>query len=98
MFRLFVEKESAAHASMKRAYREKSEINQILQRTYAEKSEINRKLQITYKEKYDRGLKIKCLEQELEAIRGSETYRLARVIGFPVSVFRKIIRKVRKSS
>ncbi len=98
LFRLFVEKESAAHASMKRAYREKSEINQILQRTYAEKSEINRKLQITYKEKYDRGLKIKCLERELEAIRGSETYRLARVIGFPVSVFRKIIRKVRKSS
>lgn len=97
LFRLLVEEEAAAHAGMKRAYREKSEINQILQKTYAEKSEINRKLQITYKEKYDRGLEIKRFQRELEEIKNSETYRLARVIGFPVRVIRKIIRKIKKS-
>ncbi len=98
LFRLFVEEEAIAHAGMKRAYREKSEINRILQKTYAEKSEINRKLQITYKEKYDRGVKIKQLERELEAIKESETYRLARMIGFPVRVIRKFIKKVKKST
>ncbi len=82
LFRLFVSEEAAAYAGMKQAYREKSEIN--------------RKLQITYKEKYDRGLEIKRLKKELEAIRMSETYRLAGMIGFPVRIFRKIIKKIQK--
>ena len=76
-----------------RAYAAKSGINETLQRTYREKSEINRKLQITYGEKYDRGLEIKRLKKELEEVKSSETYRLARLIGLPVRIFRRIFRK-----
>lgn len=82
-------------AKLQKTYAEKSEINAKLQKTYAEKSEINRKLQITYGEKYDRGLEIKRLNRELEAIKSSETYRLARIIGFPVRCLRKIIKKMK---
>ena len=67
-----------------------------LQNTYAEKSEINRKLQITYKEKYDRGLEIKYLNKELASIKKSKTYRLARIIGFPVRTVRKIMKKLQE--
>ena len=80
-FQLFVENDSVNYVK--------------LQRTYAEKSEINRKLQITYGEKYERGLKIKGLEKELASIKKSRSYRLARMIGFPVRIFRKMIDKIR---
>lgn len=72
---------------------ERTQLKEKLQQTYDEKSEINRKLQITYKEKYDRGIEIKNLNQKIESIRNSKTYRLARIIGFPVRLFRKMIRK-----
>lgn len=94
-YRMFVEGEALAHERMKRAFQEKSEINKTLQRTYQEKSEINRKLQITYREKADRGIEIKRLTRELEGIKRSKTYRLARVIGFPVRTLRKTFRKLR---
>ena len=71
---------------------QKKEINEKLQKTYAEKSEINRKLQITYGEKYDRGLEIKRLKKELEAVKRSRSYKLARWIGLPVRALRKVIR------
>lgn len=87
---------SALNQKLKRAYQEKSEINQKLQLTYQEKSEINRKLQITYKEKYDRGLKIKSLEKELASVKASRTYRLARIIGFPVRFLRKIMKRAKE--
>lgn len=93
-FRIFIEEEATAHAGMKKAYAEKSEINKKLQKTYAEKSEINRKLQITYREKYERGLKIKSLEKELASVKKSRSYRLARIIGFPVRMFRKMVKKI----
>ncbi len=79
---------------LKRAYAEKSGLNDKLQKTYAEKSEINRKLQVTYGEKYDRGLKIKSLEKEIASIKRSRSYRLARLIGFPVRCFRKIVKRL----
>lgn len=94
-FRFFVEGEAAAYRKMKKALEDRSRINETLQRTYREKSEINRKLQITYGEKYERGLEIKRLKQELEGIRNSRTYRLARLIGFPVRIFRKALRRMR---
>ena len=78
---------------LQRTYDEKSEINRKLQQTYKEKSEINRKLQITYGEKYDRGLEIKRLNKKIEGNQNSKTYRLARWIGTPVRLFRKIIKK-----
>lgn len=74
---------------------QKREINEKLQKTYAEKSEINRKLQITYGEKYDRGLEIKRLKKELESIKKSRSYKLARMIGFPVRLFRIIVKKIK---
>lgn len=65
-----------------------------LHRTYAEKSEINRKLQITYGEKFDRGVEIKRLKKEISSIKKSKTYRLARIIGAPIRMLRKIKRKI----
>ena len=82
---------------LSQTYKEKSEINAKLQQTYKEKSEINRKLQITYGEKYDRGLRIKSLEKELASLKRSRSYRLARLIGFPVRCFRKLIKAVKNS-
>ena len=82
---------------LSQTYKEKSEINAKLQQTYKEKSEINRKLQITYGEKYDRGLRIKSLEKELASLKSSRSYRLARLIGFPVRCFRKLIKAVKNS-
>lgn len=84
------------NAKLQKTYAEKSEMNAKLQKTYAEKSEINRKLQITYGEKYDRGLEIKRLNKELEAIKSSETYRFARIVGYPIRCFRKLIKKLRQ--
>ncbi|MCI9489190.1 MAG: glycosyltransferase [Dorea sp.] len=83
------------HGKLHRTYREKSEINRKLQITYGEKSEINRKLQVTYGEKYDRGLRIKSLEKELASIKGSRSYRLARVMGFPVRFFRRMMKRIK---
>lgn len=83
-YRIFVEGEASAHARMMRAYQEKSEIN--------------RKLQITYDEKFERGLEIKRLKKELEAIKRSETYRAARVIGFPVRALRRVLKRLRRKS
>lgn len=51
-----------------------------LRKTYAEKSEINRKLQITYKEKAERGIKIKALEQRVNYLEHSTTYKIGRII------------------
>ena len=65
-----------------------------LHRTYAEKSEINRKLQITYGEKFDRGVEIKRLKKEISSIKKSKAYRLARIIGAPIRMLRKIKRKI----
>jgi hypothetical protein len=95
LFRLYVQSEERTFAAMKKAYGEKSELHAKLQRTYAEKSEINRKLQITYGEKFERGLEIKRLKQENARIRQSESYRLARIIGYPVRVLRRILKKIR---
>lgn len=81
-FRLFVEQGAETVAK--------------LHRTYAEKSEINRKLQITYDEKFERGLEIKRLKKEIASIKKSRSYRLARMIGFPVRCFRKILNKIQK--
>ncbi|MGN1166530.1 MAG: glycosyltransferase family 2 protein [Lachnospiraceae bacterium] len=67
-----------------------------LHRTYAEKSEINRKLQITYGEKYDRGLEIKRLKKEIASIKKSRSYKLARIIGFPVRLVKRILNKGQK--
>ena len=64
-----------------------------LHRTYAEKSEINRKLQITYDEKFERGLEIKRLKKEISTIKKSRSYRIARIIGFPIRFFKKIVKK-----
>ena len=79
--------------------RERTELQEKLQRTYEEKSEINRKLQQTYSEKFDRGVEIKELKQinrelkkKIDGIKGCKTYRLARCIGFPVRMWRKLIR------
>lgn len=83
------------HGKLHRTYREKSEINRKLQITYGEKSEINRKLQVTYGEKFDRGIRIKSLEKELASIKGSRSYRFARVIGFPVRFFRRVIQRIK---
>lgn len=82
LFRLFVEKDAETFAK--------------LHRTYAEKSEINRKLQITYDEKYERGLEIKRLKKQVEDIKKSETYRLARIIGSPIRIARRFLKKVRE--
>lgn len=109
LFRLYVQPESDGFPALGKArrenselcrklqktYTEKSEINRKLQKTYADKSEINRKLQLTYKEKYDRGLEIKRLKKEVASIKKSRTYRLARIIGFPVRMLRKIVGKTR---
>lgn len=84
------------HGKLHRTYREKSEINRKLQITYGEKSKINRKLQVTYGEKYDRGLRIKSLEKELASIKGSRSYRLARVMGFPVRFFRRMMKRIKE--
>lgn len=78
------------------AWEQNRKTNEKLQRTYAEKSEINRKLQITYGEKYDRGLEIKKLKKEIESIKKSRTYRLARVFGAPVRFLRKLFKKTSK--
>ena len=57
-------------------------------------------LQRTYDEKFDRGVEIKRLKKELEnskkelsGVRNSKTYRIARAIGFPIRVARKLFRK-----
>jgi glycosyltransferase involved in cell wall biosynthesis len=92
--KLYREK-SELNRKLQQTYTEKSEINRKLQQTYAEKSEINRKLQQTYAEKYERGLRIKQLEKELKGVRKSRTYRLARMIGAPVRLARKIWKKFR---
>lgn len=95
-FDLYVQPELDGLLALGKAQREKSELNRKLQKTYAEKSEINRKLQITYGEKYERGLEIKRLKKELESVRASRSYRLARLIGFPVRMFRRALKKIRK--
>lgn len=86
-----------------RLVRERTELQEKLQRTYDEKSEINRKLQLTYQEKFDRGVEIKELKQinselkkKINGIKGCKTYRLARCIGFPVRMWRKLIRGWKK--
>ena len=81
LFRIFIEKDAETYAK--------------LQRTYAEKSEINRKLQITYGEKYDRGLEIKRLKKELDSVKKSRSYKLARFISFPVRLLRRVIKRIR---
>lgn len=78
---------------LQRIYDEKSELNHKLQKTYDEKSEINRKLQITYGEKAERGVKIKELNKQIEDIKNSRTYRLARLFGAPVRFLRKLTGK-----
>jgi hypothetical protein len=93
-FKLYVEDETENFDRLKKAYADKSEINKKLQKTYAEKSEINRKLQVTYREKYERGLEIKWLKNELASIRESRTYKLARAIGLPVRLLRRIKKKI----
>ncbi len=95
-FRFYVQPGFNSFSALGKAQKEKSELNRKLQNTYAEKSEINRKLQITYKEKYDRGLEIKYLNKELASIKKSKTYRLARIIGFPVRTVRKIMKKLQE--
>lgn len=91
--RVYIEKNDM-RGKLQKVYDEKSEINRKLQQTYSEKSEINRKLQITYDEKFERGVEIKRLKKEIEGIKKSKTYRLARWIGFPIRFIRKIIRKI----
>lgn len=90
--------------------REHTRITEKLFRTYKEKSEINRKLQITYGEKFDRGVEIKKLKKELaetrkeltktqkklSGIQYSATYRVARVIGFPIRMIRKLFKKAKE--
>ena len=78
---------------MQRIYDEKSELSHKLQKTYDEKSEINRKLQITYGEKAERGVEIKELNKQIEDIKNSRTYRLARLFGAPVRFLRKLTGK-----
>lgn len=72
---------------LQQTYHEKSEINRKLQQTYREKSEINRKLQQTYQEKSEinrvskeRAKQIAALKKELDGIKMSKSYRLARKI------------------
>lgn len=88
-FQLYVEEEENAHAGMRKAYQEKSEMG--------------RKLQITYDEKFERGLEIKRLNKELNRvnnelgrIKRSRSYRLARIIGFPFRVLRKIKKAIHR--
>lgn len=95
-FKLYVQPDVNGFFALGKAQREKSVLNCKLQKTYAEKSELNRKLQITYGEKYDRGLEIKRLKKEVDAIKNSRTYRFARLIGFPVRTARKIIKRAQK--
>lgn len=92
-FQILIREDTEVTKKLFRTYDEKSEINRTLQRTYKEKSEINRKLQITYGEKYDRGLEIKKLKKEISGIRNSKTYCLARMIGWPVRIIRKLMKK-----
>ena len=75
---------------------EQKEVKEKLQRAYDEKSEINRKLQQTYKEKSERGLEIKNLNKIIEDIKKTRTYRLARILGAPVRLFRKIAKKIKE--
>ena len=96
LFDLFVQPAMDGLPALGKAQREKSELNRKLQKTYGEKSELNRKLQVTYGEKYDRGLEIKRLKKELETVKKSRSYRLARLIGLPVRVFRKMLKKIRR--
>ena len=91
--------------------REHTRITEKLFRTYKEKSEINRKLQITYGEKFDRGVEIKKLKKELaetkkeltktqkklSGIQYSATYRVARVIGFPIRMIANFSKKRRNN-
>lgn len=90
--------------------REHTRITEKLFRTYEEKSEINRKLQITYGEKFDRGVEIKELKKELAETRKeltktqkkltgithSITYRTARIIGSPIRMIRKLLRRTKE--
>ena len=94
---IFKEKNAELIIKLQKAYEQKNEINEKLQRTYAEKSEINRKLQITYGEKYDRGIEIKRLKKEIESIKKSRTYKLARWMGAPVRIFRKLVKRFRNT-
>lgn len=96
LFDLFVQPDLDGLLALGKTQREKDKLNRKLEKTYAEKSEINRKLQITYGEKYDRGLEIKRLKKELETIKKSRSYRLARIIGFPVRMFRRAAKKMRQ--
>ncbi len=80
LYRILVEGEASSHEKLQKAYREKSEIN--------------RKLQITYDEKFERGIEIKRLKKELTRIKRSRSYRLARIIGTPVRLVRKIKKKL----
>ena len=96
LFKLYVQPDLGGFSALGKAQREKSELNLKLRKTYAEKSEINRKLQVTYGEKYDRGLEIQRLKKELESIKKSRSYRLAHLIGFPIRMFRKAIKKIQQ--
>lgn len=77
---------------LRSVYAKKREVYAKLHQAYAEKSEINRKLQVTYGEKYERGIKIKKLKKQIESIKRSKTYRLARIIGYPLRALRKLFR------
>lgn len=90
------DEKSEINRKLQQTYKEKSEINRKLQQTYKEKSEINRKLQITYNEKSERGLEIKNLNKIIEDIKKTRTYRLARILGAPVRLFRKIAKKIKE--
>lgn len=82
LYRVWVEGEASSHEK--------------LQKTYREKSEINRKLQITYDEKFERGVEIKRLNKELDRIKRSRSYRLARMIGAPMRLVRMIKKKLQR--
>lgn len=78
---------SELNRKLKQTYSEKSEINRKLQKTYREKSEINRKLQQAYQEKNEinriskeKTKQIADLKKELDGIKESRSYRLARQI------------------
>ena len=84
-------KSKTAQIKLRKAYDDKSEINAKLQKTYAEKSEINKKLQMTYAEKSDLNSKLQSAYkemaqrgEELKRIKGSYSYRIGRMITWPV--------------
>lgn len=59
--------------------------------------ETKRILQRTYDEKFDRGVEIKRLNKQIQGIKKSRTYRLARFFGFPIRVLKRIKKKMKKT-